>query len=178
MNRILSAVLIVLVLTICVIAKTPGKYNVLFIISDDLTYTALSCYGNKVCNSLVELQDLYPTISRLCGLTPPPGIQGRDISRMLVDPTYKVREAAFSVAPMRRSFLLRTHKFAYIQYNEDASKGIELFDMDKDPQQFTNLAKNPEYAAVVKRFKNMMAEKLRVIRDNDLPPAPEQKTGK
>ena len=26
-------------------------YNVLFIISDDLTYTALSCYGNKVCKT-------------------------------------------------------------------------------------------------------------------------------
>ena len=27
------------------------KYNVLFIISDDLTSTALSCYGNKVCQT-------------------------------------------------------------------------------------------------------------------------------
>ena len=27
------------------------KYNVLFIISDDLTSTALSCYGNKVCKT-------------------------------------------------------------------------------------------------------------------------------
>ena len=30
---------------------TPKKYNVLFIISDDLTSTALSCYGNKVCKT-------------------------------------------------------------------------------------------------------------------------------
>ncbi|MBT7405224.1 MAG: iduronate-2-sulfatase, partial [Opitutae bacterium] len=27
------------------------QFNVLFIISDDLTYTALSCYGNKVCQT-------------------------------------------------------------------------------------------------------------------------------
>ena len=33
------------------------KYNVLFLISDDLTYTALSCYGNKVCHT--------PNIDRL-----------------------------------------------------------------------------------------------------------------
>ena len=33
------------------------KYNVLFLISDDLTYTALSCYGNKVCKT--------PNIDRL-----------------------------------------------------------------------------------------------------------------
>jgi len=29
----------------------PPKTNVLFIISDDLTYTALSCYGNTVCQT-------------------------------------------------------------------------------------------------------------------------------
>ena len=29
----------------------PKKYNVLFIISDDLTITALSCYGNTVCKT-------------------------------------------------------------------------------------------------------------------------------
>jgi iduronate 2-sulfatase len=30
---------------------SPQKYNVLFIISDDLTATALSCYGNTVCQT-------------------------------------------------------------------------------------------------------------------------------
>ena len=92
-----------------------------------------------------------------------------DISRMLVDSKHEVREAAFCVAPMRHGFLLRTHNYAYIQYNEDASKGIELFDARKDPKQFTNLAEKPEYASVVVRFKNMMVERLKQIRQNDLP---------
>ena len=30
---------------------TETRYNVLFIISDDLTATALSCYGNQVCHT-------------------------------------------------------------------------------------------------------------------------------
>ncbi len=123
-----------------------------------------------VCDSLVELQDLYPTISRLCGLTPPPGIQGRDIRALLTNPRQEVRDAVFSVAPMRQGFLLRTHEFSYIQYAEDASRGIELFDVKKDPKQFTNLAQNPEYANVVKRFQKQLALKLETIRNNDLPP--------
>lgn len=88
---------------------------------------------------------------------------------MLDDPTHEVRDAAFSVAPMRKGFLLRERKYAYIQYGEDASGGIELFDMVRDPKQFTNLAKNDKYRQVVQQFKQKMTEKLKDVRDNDLP---------
>ena len=54
---------------------------------------------------------------------------------------------------------------------EDVSyqrSGIELFDVVKDPQQFTNLATQPEFAGVVTGFKATLAAKLRAVRDNDL----------
>lgn len=122
-----------------------------------------------VCDSLVELIDLYPTVASLCGLEVPSRIQGKDISRMLDDPAHAVRETVFSVAPSRDGFLLREDQWAYIQYGEDASKGIELFDVIRDPGQYTNLAGLPEYAAVVERFKAKLAGKLRDVRENDLP---------
>ncbi|MCA9111188.1 MAG: DUF4976 domain-containing protein, partial [Planctomycetaceae bacterium] len=121
-----------------------------------------------VCDSFVELLDLYPTISQVCGLDVPERLQGQDISPMLDDPTHTVREAAFSVAPARKGFLLRDNDWAYIQYEEDASAGIELFDTEADPGQFHNLASDPNYAAVVERFRAQLAEKLRAVRDNDL----------
>ncbi|MEX2578940.1 MAG: sulfatase [Verrucomicrobiales bacterium] len=121
-----------------------------------------------VCDSLVELLDLYPTVSALCGLPVPERLQGLDISPMLDDPDHEVREAAFSVAPSRKGFLLRTNDHAYIQYEEDASKGIELFDMREDPGQFTNLADDPAHRETVKAFQERLAEKLEDVRDNDL----------
>src|SRR5690606_30771915 len=102
-----------------------------------------------VCHSLVELLDLYPTVAALCGLEVPSRLQGKDISRLLDDPSQVVREAAFSTAPSRKGFLLREDKWAYIQYGEDASGGIELFDMVNDPQQYTNVASKPEYSSLV-----------------------------
>ena len=130
----------------------------------------ISVPGKKpaVCDSLVELLDLYPTVADLCGLEVPDRLQGKNIAPMLDDPTFQVRDAGFSVAPSRRGFLLREDRWAYIQYHEDASAGIELFDMEQDPQQYTNLAGLPEYAPVVARFKAKLAEKLREVRDNDL----------
>jgi len=79
-----------------------------------------------------------------------------------------VRDAAFCVAPSRKGFLLREDKWAYIQYNEDASGGIELFDTSTDPQQFTNLAASAEHEAVANRLQAKLTEKLVQVRDNDL----------
>jgi iduronate 2-sulfatase len=121
-----------------------------------------------VCHSLVELLDLYPTIANLCGLEIPGNIQGKDISPMFDNPAYEVRNAAFSVAPMRKGFLLREDRFSYIQYGEDAAGGIELFDLTADPGQFTNLAGNPDFTSTVNAFKEKMSETLKEVRDNDL----------
>lgn len=120
-----------------------------------------------VCHSLTELIDLYPTISSLCGLEVPARIQGKDISPMLDDPAQSVRDAAFSVNG--RGFLLREDRWAYIQYRENGKGGAELFDMQNDPRQYTNLANDPQHAKIVARFQRQLAEKLRAVRDNDLP---------
>ena len=130
----------------------------------------ISVPGKKpaVCDSLTELLDLYPTVASLCGLEVPGRIQGKDISRMLDDPNHEVRDAAFSVAPSRKGFLIREQKWAFIQYGEDAKGGMELFDMDRDPKQFTNLSAKPEFRPEVARLQAKLAAKLKEVRDNDL----------
>ncbi len=130
----------------------------------------ISAPGKKpaVCNSFVELLDLYPTLASMCGLEAQKRLQGKDVSKMLDDPTHSVRDAAFCVAPSRKGFLLREKKWAYIQYGDKAQNGIELFDAQKDPKQYDNLAKKKEYQPVVNEFKKKMAAKLADLRDNDL----------
>ncbi|MEE3221159.1 MAG: sulfatase-like hydrolase/transferase, partial [Planctomycetota bacterium] len=130
----------------------------------------ISVPGKKpaVCHSLTELLDLYPTLASLCGLKVPQRLQGKNIARMLDDPAHEVRQAAFSVAPSRKGFLLRENKWAYIQYRENAAGGIELFDMEKDPKQYTNLATDPGHRQLVKEFQAKLAAKLQAVRNNDL----------
>jgi iduronate 2-sulfatase len=130
----------------------------------------ISVPGQKpaVCKSFVELLDLYPTLASLCSLPAQPRLQGKDISPMLQDPKHKVRTTAFSVAPSRKGFLLRDKNWAYIQYGEDAKRGIELFDMKADPNQYTNLANAEAHQKTVAQFKARLATKLKSLRDNDL----------
>ena len=119
-----------------------------------------------VCHSLVELLDLYPTLSNLCGLEVPKHLQGKDISMMMTDPTKEVRSAAFSVNG--KGFLLREQDWAYIAYGKNGQGDEELFDMKQDPKQFTNLAKDPKYGQTLARFQKQMAAKLKEVRTNDL----------
>lgn len=120
----------------------------------------------QVCHSLVELLDLYPSLSKMCGLEVPARLQGKDISPVFDNPKHEVREAAFSVNG--KGFLLREHDWAYIAYGKNGMGDEELFDMKKDPKQYTNLAKDPAHARVIARFRREMAAKLAEIRSNDL----------
>lgn len=121
-----------------------------------------------VCRSLVELIDLYPTIANLCGLSAQPRLQGQDVAVLFDDPKKQVHEAAFCVAPSSQGFLIRDNKWSYIQYGENAALGMELYDMQQDPQQLTNLAHKPELAATVADLKAKLSTKLTNLRENDL----------
>jgi iduronate 2-sulfatase len=114
-----------------------------------------------VCHSLSELIDLYPTVSRLCGLKIPGNLQGKDISGMLDDPAVKVRDAALSSGKGR---LLRTEKWALLDYGK---KG-ELYDMENDPKQYDNLFEKSEYADTLAGLKAKLKAKLVEIGKNDL----------
>ncbi len=121
-----------------------------------------------VCNSFAELLDLYPTVAELAGIGVSKYLQGKSMVKVLKKPKKNLRKTAFSVSQGGKSFLLRTKKWAYIQYDEDASSGIELFDMENDSKQYNNLAQKPEYKKVVSLFKKRLKRKLKDVRKNDL----------
>ena len=119
-----------------------------------------------VCDSLVELLDLYPTLANLCGLKAPVRLQGKDISRLLDNPNKTVRDAAFSVNG--KGYLLRTTEWAYMRYGANGKNGEELFDMVNDPKQYTNLVGKDKYQQQLESLRLAMDEKLASVLDNDL----------
>ncbi|SHJ20025.1 sulfatase [Pseudozobellia thermophila] len=121
-----------------------------------------------VCRSFAELLDLYPTLAELAGIEASQHLQGKSLVPTLDRPDLKVRDMAFSVSQGGRSFLLRNDGWAFIQYDEDAGAGMELYDMKKDPQQYTNLSEDPDQADTVAFFREKLKEKLAEVRQNDL----------
>ena len=123
-----------------------------------------------VYKSMVELLDLYPTVSSLCGLQVPERLQGRNLTPIFDDPSHRVRDAVLCASGADKAILLREERWAFIQYGKDASRGVELFDMAKDPKQYNNLAADPGHQARVVELKAKLAAKLKSVRQNDLRP--------
>jgi arylsulfatase A-like enzyme len=119
-----------------------------------------------VCHSFVELVDLYPTVAELCGLEVPPHLQGKSIAKTLADPSHKVRDAVFSVNG--NSMLLRDEDWAYIRHGRNGELGRQLYDMAKDPGQFTNLAGDPRFAEVLDKMDKRLNRRLAQVRDSDI----------
>jgi len=101
------------------------------------------------CEAPTQLLDIYPTLLELCGLPPNPQVEGDSLVPLLKNPAAEWNEIAVtSYGKGNVSLRDRTHR--YIVY-EDGSE--ELYDMVKDPNEWANLADNPEYAAIKARFK-------------------------
>jgi iduronate 2-sulfatase len=107
----------------------------------------------------------------MCGLTIPGGLQGKDITPIFDDPTAKVRDAVLSSG---KGQLYRNDRWALLSYGKNG----ELYDMYKDPRQYTNLYNNPEYASVLADMKAKLKVKLAEISQHDLPKPTGGKNGK
>jgi len=107
----------------------------------------------QVARGVVELVDLYPTLAALAGLTPA-ALDGVSLSPMLTNPSATVKDAAFSQA--RNGYAVRTDRWRYIEW-DGGMEGAQLYDMENDPAETTNLAADPKHAATVTDLRTRLA---------------------
>ena len=110
-------------------------------------------------NQITELVDLYPTLAELAGLTPPTNLQGQSLLPLLKNPTTKewAKDLAFSISRSGGESI-RTSEWRFTHWGFGA-KGEELYDLKNDPNEFTNLAKDPNYTDRLNQLKARLKTK-------------------
>ncbi len=107
-------------------------------------------------HSIVELVDIYPTIAELCGFKPPAVLEGKSMVPILEDPKAQIKSVARTMA-YHSGILGRSVRDARWRYTEwDGPDQAELYDHENDPNEFTNLAKDPQHAETVKRLRELL----------------------
>jgi arylsulfatase A-like enzyme len=100
------------------------------------------------CGRPAELLDLYPTLLDLCGLPPNKANEGISLVPQLRD-AKAVRERPAITTHNAGNHGVRTEKWRYIVYADGSE---ELYDEANDPHEWTNLARDPKFAAVKKEL--------------------------
>ncbi|MBT5813991.1 MAG: sulfatase, partial [Opitutales bacterium] len=88
--------------------------------------------------SPVDLTCLFPTLTKLCGLPVPSGLDGIDIGPLLKNPKAQWKHPAI-IDYLKGNTAIRTKGWSYIQYDE-GRKGEELYNRVSDPHEWTNLS--------------------------------------
>src|SRR5262249_54340299 len=107
--------------------------------------------------------DLYPTLAELCQLPAPTGYEGYSLAPLLENPAAAWNHPAYTQVRrnannknmpfMGRS--VRTERWRYTEW-DDGKRGAQLYDHDQDPQEYRNLADDPQHAAVVAQMKKLL----------------------
>ncbi len=104
---------------------------------------------------LVELIDLYPTLTELCHLPTPNDLQGRSLVPMLIDPATPGKDFAYTVVTRgnRLGRAIRTDRWRYAIWPD----GEELYDLERDPAEHKNLSVSEQHAAILASMRTYLA---------------------
>jgi choline-sulfatase len=113
------------------------------------------------CSQPAELLDIYPTLNELAGLPIRDDLEGISLQPQLVSASApRLRPAITS--HNQGNHAVRSERWRFIQYADGTE---ELYDLEVDPNEWKNLADEPERAAV-------LAAHRRWLPTVDRPPAP------
>ncbi len=104
----------------------------------------------KKSDVTVSLIDMYPTLVDLCGLPKPlQRLEGQSLAKTLAEPKFAKDRNVILPSMKPGEYAVINRDWRYIRYGED---GEELYDLQSDPNEWHNLANDPQHATQKKEL--------------------------
>jgi arylsulfatase A-like enzyme len=124
-------------------------------------YPALIKDPGRRARQMVLNIDLAPTLLALAGIAPSPPMQGRSLVPVLENAAAPGRRSWFYEhfpvfpIPIPGITAIRTERYKYVEYQDDL-RPRELFDLEADPREKTNLIDTPQGTRQAEELKREM----------------------
>jgi len=115
-----------------------------FIIVPPKNYIPEGFRKGSICSAPVSLLDIFPTLIDICGLPEKKELEGQSLLSLVKAPESEWNEAVVASVG-RGSHSVFTKPWRYIHYFDGSE---ELYNLQEDPEEWTNLAGNPQFAEV------------------------------
>ena len=113
----------------------------------------------KVIDTPAEMLSIYPTLLELCGL--PVYERNEGISLVSTMQSDKRDEGSYALTTFgKNNHGIKSNGYRYIRYEDG---GEELYDHNNDPNEWTNLANNPDYLDEIDALKHYSAKNKRKL---------------
>ncbi|HEY1109602.1 MAG TPA: sulfatase-like hydrolase/transferase, partial [Opitutaceae bacterium] len=117
--------------------------------------------GGKRAGGLVELLDVYPSLTEMCGLPLAAGVEGRSFVPLLRDParpgkTYAISQhphPSYGGAATHMGYTVRSDELRYVEWRDTKTGALsarELYDHRVDSAESRNRIDDPAYEARMK----------------------------
>lgn len=111
-----------------------------------LIFTGPGVARGAKCTQPAELLDIYPTLVELCGLPPVRGLEGHSLLPQLRNPKAKRPWPAITTHN-QNNHAVRSEHWRYIRYADGSQ---ELYDLRRDPNEWTNRVHEPKLARTLR----------------------------
>jgi arylsulfatase A-like enzyme len=116
--------------------------------------SAPSIKGGKNCSRSTELLSIYPTLIDLCGIESRDDLDGVSLRGLLENPTADWPHLAVTTHG-KGNHAVRDETHRFIRYHDGSE---ELYDLSKDPNEWANIANDPQFAVLKSRLAKSFPE--------------------
>ena len=106
----------------------------------------------SICKVPVDLTALYPTLLEVCGLPKDKSCDGMSVLPLLKGNKANWKRPAL-MTYKKGNHALRADRWRYIRYADGTE---ELYDHEKDPNEWDNLAQEPKYSAIIDSYRKWL----------------------
>ncbi len=111
--------------------------------------------------AMFEFIDIYPTLAELMNLKGTPDyLEGKSFASVVDNPELPFKNEVYAVIKRgdMMGSMVKNKGWRYIEW-DGGNQGAELYDQEKDPLEYNNLAGNTEYSEVIVEMKALLNQK-------------------